>query len=248
VDDERPARERAWEILAREPGVEIVGACAGAEEAARAIRACEPDLMLFGVRTPPARGLSELREITVERMPAVVLLIARDERALKAFESHAFDYVVKPIEAGRLRSALRSARERFSSPAPDMFQRRLLSLLDDLQPRARSFDRLVIKTGGKLAFLKPEGIDWIGAEGNYIRIHAGRESSLVRETMSEIEARLDPSRFVRIHKSTIVNADRIREIQPLFNGSHSVLLIDGTRLTWSRGYREQLRALTGDDG
>jgi two-component system LytT family response regulator len=104
-----------------------------------------------------------------------------------------------------------------------------------------------LKTGGKLSFLKPEEIDWIEAEGNYVRIHAARESPLVRETMAEIESRLDPSRFVRIHKSTIVNTDRIREIQALFNGTHSVLLRDGTRLTWSRGYREQLRALTGDE-
>lgn len=247
VDDERSARERARELLEKEPGIEVVGACGCGEEAVRAIRAGEPDLMFFGVRTPAAYGLSALRVIGAERMPAVVFVTAHDERALKAFENHAFDYVVKPIDAGRLRDALRSARERPSSSVPGTFQRRLLSLLEDLRPRARSVDRLVIKTEGKLSFLKTEAIDWIGAEGNYVRIHAGRESPLVRETMGEIEARLDPSRFVRIHKSTIVNTDRIREIQPLFNGTHSVLLHDGTRLTWSRGYREQLRALTGNE-
>ncbi len=247
VDDERPARERARELLEKEPGIEIVGACACAEDAARAIRAFEPDLMFFGVRAPAAHGLSALREMGAERMPAVVFVVVPDERALRAFENHSFDYVVKPIDAGQLRDALRSARERPSSGLPGTFQRRLLSLLEELRHRARSFDRLVIKTGGKLSFLKAEAIDWIGAEGNYVRIHAGRESPLVRETMTEIETRLDPARFVRIHKSTIVNTDRIREIQPLFNGTHSVLLHDGTRLTWSRGYREQLRALTGEE-
>ncbi|HLN58169.1 MAG TPA: LytTR family DNA-binding domain-containing protein [Thermoanaerobaculia bacterium] len=247
VDDERPARERARELLEKEPGVEVVGSCAGAEEAVRAIRACEPDLMLFGVRAAAANGLSALKEIASERVPAVVFVTAQEERVLRAFENRDFDYVVKPIDAARLREAVRSARERALSSAPGVFERRLLSLLEDLKHRVRSYDRLVIKTGGKLWFLKTEEIDWIGAEGNYVRIHAGRESPLVRETMCEIEARLDPSRFVRIHKSTIVNTDRIREIQPLFNGTHSVLLHDGTRLTWSRGYREQLRALTGEE-
>ena len=247
VDNERPARERARELLEKEPGIEIVGACAAAGEAVRVIRAREPDLMLFGVRTPVEESLSALREIAADRMPAVVFVTAPGERALRAFERNAFDSVVEPVDAGRLRDAVRKARERLPSSDPEAFQRRLSSLLADLRPRARSLDRLVIKTGGKLAFLKAEEVDWIGAEGNYVRIHAGRESPLVRETMGEIESRLDPSRFVRIHKSTIVNADRIREIQPLFNGTHSVLLRDGTRLTWSRGYREQLRALTGEE-
>ncbi|HJW15171.1 MAG TPA: LytTR family DNA-binding domain-containing protein [Thermoanaerobaculia bacterium] len=247
MDGERLARERARELLREDSGVEVVGECAGPEEAIGAIRASTPDLVLLDVQMPGKGGLAVLAEIGAGAMAAVVFMTAPDRRALRAFDEHAFDYVLKPFDAERFRSTLKRVRAQLPYPAPGAFRRRLLSLLEDLKPRARPQDRLVIRSGGRVSFLKAEEIDWIEAEGNYVRIHAGSQRPLVRDTMSEIEARLDSSRFVRIHKSTIVNADRIKEIQPLFNGTHSVLLHDGTRLTWSRGYREQLRALTGEE-
>lgn len=247
VDDERPSRARARELLEAEPGVEVVGECDGGEEAVRAIRGLAPDLVFLDVPMPVRSGFAALREIGSDGMPAVVFMTAYDRRALRAFEEHAFDYVLKPFDTERFRDTLRRVRAQLPYPAVGAYRQRLLWLLEDLTPRARRLDRLVIRSGGRVSFLKAEEIDWIGAEGNYVRIHAGKQSPLVRDTMNEVEARLDPSRFVRIHKSTIVNADRIKEIQPLFNGTHSVLLLDGTRLTWSRGYREQLRALTGEE-
>ena len=247
MDEERAARTRAHELLQGEPGVEVVGECDGGEEAVRAIRALAPDLVFLDVPTAVRSGLAALREIGVDGMPPVVFMTSYDRRALRAFEEHAFDYVLKPFDTERFGDTLRRVRAQLPYPALAAYRQRLLWLLEDLAPRPRRLDRLVIRSGGRVSFLKTEEIDWIGAEGNYVRIHAGKQSPLVRDTLSEIEARLDPSRFVRIHKSTIVNTERIREIQPLFNGAHSVLLQDGTRLTWSRGYREQLRALTGEE-
>ena len=247
MDDEPLARDRMRQLLEAEPDVEIVGECASGREAVEVIEKAGPDLVFLDVQMPGMDGFSVLDRVSPGRLPSVVFVTAHDEHALKAFGVHALDYLLKPFDGERLRESLQRVRVELRSEAPRAFQRRLLSLLADVKPRARRGDRVVIRSGGRLSFLKADEVDWIEAEGNYLRIHAGQKSHLVRDTMSEIEARLDPSRFVRIHKSTIVNTERIREIQPLFNGAHSVLLHDGTRLTWSRGYREQLRALTGED-
>jgi two-component system LytT family response regulator len=246
VDDEPLARDRTRQLLEEEPGVEIVGECASGQDAVAAIESTEPDLVFLDVQMPGMDGFAVLEKVGASRLPAVVFVTAHDEHALKAFQVHALDYLLKPFDAERLRESLQRAREQLRSAAPRAFQRRLFAMLADLKPRARILDRIVIRSGGRLSFLKTDEVDWIEGEGNYLRIHAGKLSYLLRETLSEIGARLDPARFVRIHKSTIVNTDRIREIQPLFNGAQSVLLHDGTRLTWSRGYREQLRALTGE--
>jgi two-component system, LytTR family, response regulator len=247
VDDESLARDRARQLLEEEPDVEIVGECASGPEAVAAIESAGPDLVLLDVQMPGMDGFAVLAKVSPGRLPAVVFVTAHDEHALEAFQVHALDYLLKPFDGERLRESLQRARERIRSAAPHAFDRRLLALLADLKPRARTLDRIVLRTGGRLSFLKTDEVDWIEGEGNYLRVHAGKQSYLLRETLSDIEARLDPARFVRIHKSTIVNTERIREIQPLFNGAHSVLLHDGTRLTWSRGYRNQLRALTGEE-
>jgi two-component system LytT family response regulator len=247
VDDEALARDRTRQLLEEEPDVEIVGECASGQDAVATIESAAPDLVFLDVQMPGMDGFAVLAAVSANRLPAVVFVTAHDEHALKAFQVHALDYLLKPFDGERLRGSLQRVREQLRSAAPHAFQRRLLAMLEDLKPRAWAVNRIVIRAGGRLSFLKTDEIDWIEGEGNYLRIHAGKQSYLLRETMSEIEARLDPGRFVRIHKSTIVNTERIREIQPLFNGAHSVLLHDGTRLTWSRGYREQLRALTGEE-
>jgi two-component system LytT family response regulator len=246
VDDEPLARDRTRQLLEAEPDVEIVGECASGQDAVEVIEGARPDLVFLDVQMPGMDGFGVLERVDPGRLPAVVFVTAHDEHALRAFRVHALDYLLKPFDGERLRESLQRVREQLRSAAPGLLQLRLLSLLADLKPRARRGDRVVIQSGGRLSFLNADEIDWIEAEGNYLRIHTGQKAHLLRDTMSGIEARLDPSRFVRIHKSTIVNTDRIREIQPLFNGAHSVLLRDGTRLTWSRGYREQLRALTGE--
>jgi two-component system LytT family response regulator len=247
VDDEALARDRTRQLLEAEPDVEIVGECSSGWDAVEVIERAGPDLVFLDVQMPGIDGFGVLERVGPSRLPAVVFVTAHDEHAIKAFRVHALDYLLKPFDGERLRESLQRAREQLRSEAPRAFQRRILSLLAEVKPRAPRADRVVIRSGGRVSFLKAEEVDWIEAEGNYLRIHAGQKSHLVRDTMNEIEARLDPSRFVRIHKSTIVNTERIREIQPLFNGAHSVLLRDGTRLTWSRGYRERLRALTGEE-
>jgi two-component system LytT family response regulator len=247
VDDELLARDRTRQLLEEEPDVEIVGECASGPEAVAAIESAGPDLVLLDVQMPGMDGFAVLAKVSPGRLPAVVFVTAHDEHALEAFQVHALDYLLKPFDGERLREALERARERIRSTPPHAFQRRILAMLADFKPRARRLDRIVLRSGGRLSFLKTDEVDWIEGEGNYLRVHAGKQSYLLRETLSDIEARLDPARFVRIHKSTIVNTDRIREIQPLFNGAHSVLLHDGTRLTWSRGYRAGLRALTGEE-
>jgi two-component system LytT family response regulator len=249
VDDESLARDRTRQLLGEEPDVEIVGECASGPEAVAAIERTGPDLVLLDVQMPGMDGFAVLARVSPGRLPAVIFVTAHDEHALEAFQVHALDYLLKPFDGERLRGSLERARERIRSTPPQAFQRRILAMLADLKPRGRRrpVDRIVLRSGGRLSFLKSDEVDWIEGEGNYLRVHAGKKSYLLRETLSDIEARLDPARFVRIHKSTIVNTERIREIQPLFNGAHSVLLQDGTRLTWSRGYREQLRALTGEE-
>ena len=247
MDDEPLARDRTRQLLEAEPDVEIVGECASGEDAVEVIKRAAPDLVFMDVQMPGMDGFAVLEKVSPGRLPAVVFVTAHDAHALKAFRVHALDDLLKPFDGERLRESLQRVREQLRSAAPGALQRRLLSLLADVKVRARREDRVVIRSGGRLSFLKADEVDWIEAEGNYLRIHTGQKSHLLRDTMSGIEARLDPSRFVRIHKSTIVNTDRIREIQPLFNGAHSVLLHDGTRLTWSRGYRDQLRALTGEE-
>jgi two-component system LytT family response regulator len=245
VDDESLARDRTRQLLEEEPDVEIVGECGSGTEAVAAIESTGPDLVFLDVQMPGMDGFAVLAKISPGRLPAVIFVTAHDEHAVEAFQVHALDYLLKPFDGERLRESLARARERIRSAPPEAFSRRILAMLADVKPRAR-LDRIVLRSGRRLSFLKADEVDWIEGEGNYLRVHAGKQSYLLRETLSDIEARLDPARFVRIHKSTIVNTERIREIQPLFNGAHSVLLHDGTRLTWSRGYRDQLRTLTGE--
>jgi two-component system LytT family response regulator len=173
-------------------------------------------------------------------MPAVVFLAADEQQAFRAFEVGALDYLLKPFDRERFERTLDRARSRIGSGCPGPRDERIRSF-------GSSFGRLVIRSGGRLFLLPSEDVDWIGAEGNYARIHAGKQAHLVRQTLSDLEERLDRCRFLRIHKSTIVNADRIREIQPTVNGAHLILLRDGSRLTWSRGYRSRLKDLIGED-
>ncbi|HKF42885.1 MAG TPA: response regulator [Thermoanaerobaculia bacterium] len=247
VDDEPPAREWLRELLSGQPDVEVLGECESGREAIEAIERTRPELVFLDVQMPGLDGFEVLREIRPECMPAVVFVTAHDRHALRAFDSQALDYLLKPFDAERLERALARARTRLSAPDPLAWTRRLLDLIESRMP-ASSLDRLVIRSGRGILFLKPQDVDWVHAEGNYVRIHAGKESHLVRETMNDLEARLPPTRFARIHKSILVNTERIREIQPLLNGGHVVLLTDGTKLTWSRGYRSRLRELTGSEG
>ena len=240
VDDEPLARERIRDLLDRDPEVVVAAECCDGEEAVVAIREHSPDLVFLDVQMPEKSGFDVIAEVGAERLPAIVFVTAHDDCALRAFEVAALDYLLKPFDADRFTRTLDRAKAQIRSRRPDDFQQRVLSMMADIRAAPRGLERLIVKTGGQLVFLKTEEVDWIAAEGNYVRLHVGAASHLVRETIQSLEASLDPARFLRIHRSTIVNLDRVREIQPLVHGEYRVVLTDGTKLSLSRGYRDRL--------
>jgi two-component system, LytTR family, response regulator len=245
VDDEPLARERIRALLEPEADIEIVGQCSDGLEAVAAIQKLSPDLVFLDAQMPELDGFGVIKMVGAAQMPAVIFVTAYDQYALRAFDVHALDYLLKPFDRERFEVALSRARAQIQHERNGVLNQRLMALLRDLKPDARSLDRLVIKSGGRVFFLKSEEIDWIEAAGNYLRLHVGQQSHLLRETMSAMEARLDPRLFLRIHRSVIVNVERIKELHPLFHGEYTVTLRDGTRLTLSRSYRDRLQELLG---
>ncbi len=241
VDDEPLARERLLGLLSNEADIEVLGQCRDGEEAVSAIHERHPDLVLLDVEMPRMDGFEVIDTIGAERMPMVIFVTAYDQHAIKAFQVRALDYLLKPFDRERFSDALQRARTQIESQANGDLGKRLLALMKDLKRDVPKTDRLVVKSGGRLFFLRADEIDWIEAAGNYVRLHVGSQSHLLRETMNGIEARLDPERFFRIHRCRIVNVERIQEMQPWLNGEYSVVLRTGVRLTLSRGYREKLQ-------
>jgi two-component system, LytTR family, response regulator len=241
VDDEPLARERLVSLLAGEPDIETIGQCRDGEEAVRAIMEHSPDLVFLDVQMPALNGFEVIEAVGSERMPLVIFVTAYDQHALKAFQVRALDYVLKPFDRERFQEALQRARAHIQRDETGDLGRRLLALVKDLRRDQPKTDRLVVKSAGRLFFLRTDEIDWIEAAGNYVRLHVGNTSHLLRETMNAIEGRLDPEKFFRIHRSRIVNMERIQEMQPWLNGEYAVVLRTGTRLTLSRGYREKLQ-------
>ena len=241
VDDEPLARERLTNLLSAEPDIEVVGQCRDGEEAATAIVDHSPDLVFLDVQMPSMNGFEVIDAVGSEKMPLVIFVTAYDQHALKAFQVKALDYLLKPFDRERFQEALQRARTYIQRDETGDIGRRLLALVKDLRRDQPKTDRLVVKSGGRLFFLRTDEIDWIEAAGNYVRLHVGPVSHLLRETMNAIEGRLDPEKFFRIHRSRIVNMERIQEMQPWLNGEYAVLLRTGTRLTLSRGYREKLQ-------
>jgi len=241
VDDEPIARARVVSLLKQEDDIEVVGECANGQQAMSAIETTSPDLLFLDIQMPEVNGLDLARTIQSSGTPAVVFVTAYDEYALRAFEVHALDFLLKPFSAERFRSALGHAREQVSQ------RRKGTTIAKSAASDARTArsNRLMIKSGGRIHFVRMTDVDWCEAQGNYVRIHVGPAEHLVRDTMSHLESELDPMQFVRIHRSTIVNVDRIQEMQSSFNGEYVVLLRTGTRLTLSRGYREILQARLG---
>ena len=244
VDDEPIARSRVVSLLKHEADIEVIGEYSSGRQALSAIESLNPDLLFLDIQMPEMDGLDLARTLKVSGMPAVVFVTAYDEYALKAFEVHALDYLLKPFSAERFRSALGHAREHVSNRRK----------IDDTQPRptavaapegAAQRSRLMIKASGRIHFVRMADVDWCEASGNYVRVHVRPQEHLVRDTMSHLESQLDPDQFVRIHRSTIVNVDRIQEMHSSFNGEYVVLLRDGTRLTLSRGYRDTIQARLG---
>jgi two-component system, LytTR family, response regulator len=240
VDDEPIARRGIGQQLKGEPEIEIVGECADGMEAVAAIKTKSPDLVFLDVQMPEMDGFEVIEAVGVERMPRVIFVTAYDQYTLRAFEVHALDYLLKPFDRDRFVKALNHAK---SSLQRGEFNRQLIRLLDDRLAARKPLERLVIKSGGRIYFLNVEEVDWIEAADNYVELHVGRESHLLRETISGLAARLDPARFLRIRHSTIVNIERVKELRPLFRGEYLIVLRDGTELTSSRRYRKNLDAI-----
>ena len=245
VDDEPLARERIRTLLADEHDVEIIGEGANGRDAVTSIQNRKPDLLFLDVQMPELDGFGVLDQITVAKMPVVIFVTAYDQYALRAFEVHALDYLLKPFDRERFQKALQRARLQIQQAKNGEVNARVLALLEDLRAERKWLDRLVIKSGGRVFFLKVEEIDWIEAAGNYVRLHVEREVHLLRETIKNLETQLDPKKFLRISRSIIVRIDGIKELQPWFHGEHAIILQGGTQLTSSRGYREKLDELLG---
>ena len=236
VDDEPLARERIRSFLANEADVEVVGECADGESAVRAILQEEPDLVFLDVQMPGMDGFAVLRAIPAERLPLVVFVTAYNQHAIEAFEVHAVDYLLKPFKPSRFQEALRRARALLASRQTGELNQRLVDLLQASKPQ--HVTRLAVRTADRILFLRADQIDWIEAAGNYVVLHVGKETHILRETLGALEASLDPERFLRISRSALVAVDQIKELQPLFKGEYAVVLRDGQQLTMTRGLRE----------
>ncbi len=243
VDDEPLARRRLRSLLAGEPDIEIAGEAENGQAAAEAIGRERPDLVLLDVQMPGMDGFEVLRVTAAVHQPLVVFVTAFDEHAIRAFDVQAVDYVLKPVVEDRFRAAVRRAVTRLRETPHAQIARELAKLLDAVGPVQDAQARLPIRSDGRVTFVRLADIDWLDADGDYVRIHAGRETHMVRETMSDLESKLPPQSFVRVHRSAIVNVERIREIQPWFKGDYVLILRDGTKIRTGRTYRERVQKL-----
>jgi two-component system LytT family response regulator len=245
ADDEPLARERLRMLLGGETWIEIVAECDDGSVAVTAIQELQPDLVFLDVQMPGATGFDVIERVGPSRMPAVVFVTAYDQYALRAFDVSALDYLLKPFDRERFQQALGRARQQLQHSTDGELERRLLALVNDLKESPQRVDRFVIKSGGRVYFVRQDEIDWIESAGNYVKLHVGADAHLLRETMTAIEAQLNPDVFFRIHRCHIVNIERVQELQPWFNGEYVVCLKTGARLTLSRGYREKLHSRLG---
>lgn len=248
VDDEPLARRGIRAHLKEERDVEIVAECSNGREAVHVIEEQAPDLVFLDVQMPELDGFGVLEALNVEPLPSIIFVTAYDKYALRAFEVHALDYLLKPFDTERFTRAVERARAQIERRSISDLSHRLQSLIDDLRTNQKYAERLVIKTAGRIFFLGVEEIDWIEAADNYVRLHVGSDKHLLRETMNSLESRLDPAQFLRVQRSTIINVRRIKELHPLFKGEYEIVLRDGTRLASGRGYRDKLQELFGNPG
>lgn len=247
ADDELLARKRIVSLLAGMADVEIVAQCANGRAVVEAVREHRPDLLFLDVQMPELDGFEALAELQEDRPPGVIFVTAFDQHALRAFEYHALDYLMKPFSSDRFVKALQRARELLhSAEAVSDFNERLMGLMQNLPSRSPYLQRLMIKGSGRIHFRNASELDWIESEGNYIRLHFGNESHLQREKLGALEARLDPKRFARPHRSVLVNIDRIREMRQVFHGDYVIVLKSGIEVPLGKPYRERfLERLSG---
>jgi two-component system LytT family response regulator len=246
VDDEPLARNGLAALVRQDPELEIVAECGDGASALSAIRSLAPDLVLLDVQMPELDGFEVLRRLDPDSMPAIIFITAYDRFAVKAFDVHALDYLVKPFDDARFVEAISRAKAALRGARLGELSNRLLGLLGELPPaRGAYLDRILVKVAGHVLFVRTTDLDWVEAADYCVRLHAAGKTHVIRESMATLEERLDPSRFFRVHRGAIVNLDRIKELQPWFKGEHVVILHDGTRLKLSRNRRPALEARLG---
>jgi two-component system LytT family response regulator len=262
VDDESLAREALLVMLKDDPEMEVIAGCRNGREAVTVIREQSPDVVFLDIQMPEMDGFQVVEEVGAMRMPVTIFVTAYDKHALRAFEAHALDYLLKPFDHDRFNTALQRAKTFVRQQKLGEISESLFAMLQDMKLKTggesptdadnrnreraahkEPIDRVVIKSGGRIYFLKIEEIDWVEGAGDNLSLHSGNQTHLIRETMGNFHAKLDSQKFLRIHRSTIVNIERIKDIQPLFKGDYVITLTNGIRLKASRGYRRELQAL-----
>lgn len=247
IDDELLARQIIREMLVDDSEIEIVAECVNGREAIEAIQSCQPDLLFLDIQMPEVAGFDVLESLKDGPSPAVIFVTAYDQYAVRAFEYHAVDYLLKPFDRERFEMAVSRAKAHLRCARNGELDKRIRALLESLKVETKYVDRIVIKNSGRVCLIETNELNWVEAEGNYVRLHTTSKAHLMRETIGNLEAQLDPKKFLRVHRSTIVRIDSIRELQPWFHGEYHIILHNGTKLTLSRNYREQLQSVLGNN-
>ena len=245
VDDEALARKFIRRMLKDHREIEVIGEASNGKEAVAMISKLAPDVVFLDVQMPELDGFGVLKKIANEQWPEIIFTTAYEQYAIRAFELHALDYLLKPFDQARFKDAMKYTKERFRSRDYKDGRLQIGALLESIKNKPQYLERLVIKAGGRITFLSTDEINWIEADDKYVHLHTGKSNPMVRQTLSAMEAQLDPKKFRRIHRSALVNVERIKELQPVFNGEHSILLEDGTKLTLSRNYKDKLFEFLG---
>lgn len=247
VDDEPKARRHVRRLLAADPEIEVIGACANGREAIAAIQTQSPDVVFLDVVMPRIDGFAVLEKIDKAQMPLVIFVTAYDQYAARAFDVHAVDYLLKPFTEERFQEAVEQAKHRLHTEQQSEISARTIAVIEERKYEARYLERLPVKKNDCVLLIKATDIDWIEAQDKYVCLHVGKESHIRREAISSLETRLDPASFLRIHRRHIVNIDRIHKLEPLFHHEYQVVLRDGTELIMSRSQRKRLCEMLGWD-
>ncbi len=238
ADDEPLARERIRSLLAHELDARILAECGTGPDTVKAVASLAPDLLFLDIQMPGMDGFEVLRALDKNRLPLIIFVTAFDQHAIKAFEVHALDYLLKPFKQTRFKETIQRARTALQNQQQQTLPADLINFLQKAKPPRQYLSRIAVRTGERLFFVKTSQIDYLEAAGNYVVLHTAKENHVVRETLTALETELDPRQFIRISRSAIVNTDQIKEVQPLFKGEHALILQNGKHLTMTRGTRE----------
>lgn len=252
IDDEVLARKRLNSLLATQPDFELIEECANGVEALEAINSLQPDLIFLDIQMPDLDGFGVVRQLSPDNLPLIIFVTAYDQYALKAFEVHAVDYLLKPFDDDRFHAALDHVRAQLNRPVESTVNQKIFAMLAEIQSGNQKntsghyLKRIAVKSAGTIHFVRSEEIEWIEAAGIYIKLHCGKRTHLMRQTMQQIESQLNPAHFLRIHRSTIINIDAVKSLHPHDHGEYIVRLVNGAELKLSRNYRDRLDILLGN--